>query len=122
MRFYSFKNKNWTFRGSFDKFSSFFPIFLILFLYMFLKKRDFSLHLSCDDYKKTSVCCISELFKKNEQFVMLVGVLIKKKRVIETIRRNYGAVLRATFFMKKNHFFSKLFFSLPFMHCSRKKT
>ncbi len=66
MSFYSSENKNWTFRGSFDKFSAFFPIFFILFLYVFLKKRVFSMHLSCDGYKKTSSRCISELRKKNE--------------------------------------------------------
>ena len=52
---------------------------------------------------------------------MLIGKASKKKRVIETIRRIYGAVLSATFFMKKNHFFLKVFFPTLLMHCSRKK-
>jgi len=41
--------------------------------------------------------------------------------VIESIRRIYGAVLSATFFMKKNHFFLKINFLLLIMHCSQKK-
>ena len=43
---------------------------------------------------------------------MLVGKTAKKKRVNESIRRIYGAVLSATFFMKKNHFFFENIFLL----------
>jgi hypothetical protein len=64
---------------------------------------------------------ISKLFKKNEYFDTLVSVLIKKKRVVESIRRFYGAVLGATFFMKKNHFFFEKRFSWLKMHWYRKK-
>ena len=46
---------------------------------------------------------------------------MKKKRVIESIRQIYGAVLSATFFMKKNHFFLKIFFSLLQMLWFQKK-
>ena len=53
---------------------------------------------------------ISELFKKNEHFVTLVGKTSKKNRVVETIRRIYGAIQSATFFWKKNHFFLKFIF------------
>ena len=54
---------------------------------------------------------ISELSEKNEHFVTLVGKTAKKKRVNESIRWIYGAVLRATFFIKKNHFFFEKIFS-----------
>ena len=64
---------------------------------------------------------ISELSEKNEHFVTLVGKTAKKKRVSESIRRIYGAVLRATFFIKKNHFFFEKIFSSLKMHWSRKK-
>jgi hypothetical protein len=43
---------------------------------------------------------------------MLVGKTAKKKRVNESIRRIYGAVLSATFLIKKNHFFLKNIFLL----------
>ena len=39
----------------------------------------------------------------------------------ETIKRNYGAVQSATFFMKKNHFCLTLFFCLLKMYWLRKK-
>ena len=64
---------------------------------------------------------ISELSEKNEHFVTLVGKTAKKKRVNESIRWIYGAVLRATFFIKKNHFFFEKIFSSLKMHWSRKK-
>ena len=53
---------------------------------------------------------ISELPEKNEHFVTLVGKTVKKKRVVESIRRIYGAIQSATFFWKKNHFFLKFIF------------
>ena len=53
---------------------------------------------------------ISELPEKNEHFVTLVSKTVKKKRVVESIRRIYGAIQSATFFWKKNHFFLKFIF------------
>ena len=52
---------------------------------------------------------------------MWISKTVKKKRVNESIRRFYGAVQSATFFMKKNHFFLNYFFLLLRLLCFFKK-
>jgi hypothetical protein len=46
---------------------------------------------------------------------------VKKKRVVESIRRFYGAIQSATFFWKKKHFFLKFIFLLLQMRWLFKK-